>query len=81
MLVGSSWEGDLRYGDRAGTISNLEVSELRELLATLIEAAEIWLGLLMNDLVSTNVPTLGESFAANFALVWTFACMASLMGL
>ena len=61
--------------------TNLEVSELRELLAALIEAAEVWLGLFMDDLVGTNVPTLSESFAADIALVRPLACMASLMSL
>jgi hypothetical protein len=54
---------------------------LRELLATVIEATEVWLRLIVNNLVGTNVPALGEPFPADFALVRTFSGMPSFMGL
>lgn len=52
-----------------------------ELLTTLVEAAEVRLGLLVNNLVSTNVSALGESLPTDVAVVWSLASMASLMGL
>ena len=54
---------------------------MSELLATLVKAAEVRLSLLVNNLVSTNVSALGESLPADLAVVWSLACMASLMGL
>lgn len=52
-----------------------------ELLATLVEAAKIRLGLLVDDLVSTNISALGESLPTDIAVVWSLAGVASLMGL
>jgi hypothetical protein len=59
--------------------TNLQVAELRELLATFVEAAEIGLCLIVNDLVCADVATLGESFATVIALERSFASMAAFM--
>jgi hypothetical protein len=59
--------------------TNLQIAELRELLATFVEAAEIGLGLVVNDLVCADVATLSESFATVIALEWSFASMAAFM--
>jgi hypothetical protein len=64
-----------------GAKTNLEVSELRELLAALVKAAKIRLGLLVDDLVGANVSALSESLSTDLTLVWPLACMASLMSL
>lgn len=47
----------------------------------MVQAAKVWFGLLVNDLVGTDVPTLGEFLSADIAVVWFFASMASLMSL
>jgi hypothetical protein len=57
--------------------AHLEITELRELLTAFIETTEVGLGLIVNDLVGADVPALGKSLPANFALVWTFSGMPS----
>jgi hypothetical protein len=54
---------------------------LCELLAAIIEAAEVGLGLFVNDSVSTNITTLGESLVANIALVRALSSVSSFVGL
>lgn len=52
-----------------------EITKLRELLAAVIETTQVGLGLIVDNLVSADIPSLGESLAADFALVWTFPGM------
>lgn len=49
------------------------------MLAAVVESTEIGLGLIMDDLVGAHVAALGESFATDFAVVWTFSGMPSLV--
>jgi hypothetical protein len=63
----------------SGVEAYFEIAELCELLAAVIEPAEVGLGLIMDDLVSADVPTLGESLPTDFALVWTFSSVSSFM--
>jgi hypothetical protein len=56
-----------------------EISELRELLATVIKTTEVGLGLIVDDLVGADVPALSESLPADFAMVWTFSSVSSFM--
>jgi hypothetical protein len=45
------------------------------LLAAVIETTQVGLGLIVDDLVGADIPSLGESLAADFAMVWTFPGM------
>ena len=54
-----------------------EIAELRELLAAVVETTAIRLCLIVDDLVGADVAALCEFLAANFALVWTLACVPS----
>ena len=54
-----------------------EIAELGELLAAVVETTQIWLCLIVNDLVGADVAALCELFAALVTLVWTFACVSS----
>lgn len=62
-------------------ITYLEISQLCKLFTTVIEATEIRLGLVMDDLVGANVASLGKSLSADFTLVWTFASMSTFVSL
>ena len=62
-------------------ISYLEIAQLRKLLTTVIEATEVGLGLVMDDLVGANVASLSKSLSADFTLVWTFASMSTFVSL
>jgi hypothetical protein len=61
--------------------TNLEIAELGELFAALIETAEVGLGLIVDDLVGTYVSTLGKSLAADFTSVWAFSGVPSFVSL
>lgn len=61
--------------------TNLEVAKLCKLLATFIEATQIWLGLVVNNLVGADVSTLCESLPTDLALVWPFPCVTPFMSL
>ena len=63
------------------TKTNLEVSELGEGLAAVIESAEVWFGLIVNDLVGADVAALGEPLATDIACKWSVTGMSSLVGL
>jgi hypothetical protein len=52
---------------------------LGELLATVVELAEKWFDLLMNNLVRTNVATLGECLSTDVAAVWALSSVPSLV--
>ena len=52
---------------------------MSELLATVVYLAAEGLDLLVNDLVCTNVATLGECLAANAAAVWSFSGVTPFM--
>ena len=54
-----------------------EIAELRELFATVIETTEVGLGLIMDDLVRADIPSLGESLSADFAVVWALSSVSS----
>jgi len=68
-------------GDVEFVLVGLEVSKLGELLAAVIESAEIWFGCIVNDLVGANISALSEPLSTDFAWVWSFACMATLVSL
>jgi len=51
------------------------------LLAAVIETTEVRLGLIVDDLVGANVPTLRESLPADLAMVWTFSSVPSFVRL
>lgn len=59
----------------------LEVAELGELLVACVELACEWLCRCVDDLVRSHVAPLCKGLAADFAAVWSFAGVASLMGL
>lgn len=61
--------------------TNLEIAELGKLLATVIESAEIRLGLIVNDLVGPYVSALSKTFPADLALVRSFSSVSSLVSL
>lgn len=75
----SNFRGKIEHDSRMEAY--LKIAELCELLAAVIEPAEVGLGLIVDDLVGANVPSLGESLPADFALVWTFSSVSSFMGL
>jgi hypothetical protein len=54
-----------------------EIAELRELLAAVIETAEVGLGLIVDDFVGAYISALGESLPTDFAMIWTFSSMPS----
>ncbi len=57
----------------------LQVAELSELLATIIESTCERLDLLMHNLVSTNIAPLSKRLAANVAAVWSLSSVSPLM--
>lgn len=59
----------------------LEIAELSELLATFIQATEVGFGLVMHDLVRSDVASLGKSLSADFTLVWSFTGVSTFVGL
>lgn len=59
----------------------LQVSELGELLATTLQLAGERLDVLMDDLVRANVAALSEGLAADVAVVWSLASVATLVSL
>lgn len=59
----------------------LQVPQLSELLATVIELASERLDLLMNDLMRSYVATLRKSLAALVAVVRSLSGMATLVSL
>lgn len=59
----------------------LEIAELGELLAAVIKATEVGLGLIVHDFVRSDVAALGKSLSADFALVWSFTGVSTFMGL
>ena len=56
-----------------------EITELRELLAAIIETTEIGLRLIVDDLVGADVPALRESLPTDFTMVWAFSSVPSFM--
>lgn len=58
-----------------------EIAELRELLAAVIETAEVRLGLIVDDFVGADISALGESLSTDFAMIWTLSSMPSFMSL
>ena len=69
---------NLRLGTR-GKRTHLEVSELSEQFAAVIESAEVGLGPIMNDLVGTYIAALGETFPTDLAVIWALSSMSSFM--
>lgn len=61
--------------------SHLQIPQLGKLLPTVVQEAGKWLGVLVGDLVGTDVAALGESLLADITREGLFPCMASLMGL
>ena len=60
-------------------VTDLEISELCELLAALIKSTQVRLGLLMNNPVGTNIAALSKPFTTDLTVVWPLARMAALM--
>jgi hypothetical protein len=61
--------------------TNLEVSELREELAAVVESAGVGFGLIVDGLVDADIAALCEFLAADIACMWLFTSMAPLVGL
>jgi hypothetical protein len=59
----------------------LQVPQLGKLLSTVIQSASEWFDLLVDDLVCTDIATLGKCFAADIAAVRALSGMAPLMRL
>lgn len=68
-------------GDVELVLMGLEIPELGELLAAVVESTEVRLGLIVYDLVGSYVAALREAFSADFALVWSFTSVSSLVSL
>ena len=62
-------------------LTYLEIAQLGKLLTTVVEATEVGLGLVMDDLVGANVASLSKSLSADFTLVWAFASVSTLVSL
>ena len=60
-------------------MADLQVTQLSELLAAVIELACKGFDLLMDDLVCTNIASLGKRLATNFATVWSLSSMSPLV--
>jgi hypothetical protein len=57
----------------------LEVAQLSELLAAVIESASERLDLLVDDFVRANIAALRKGLAADITAIWTFSSMTPLM--
>jgi hypothetical protein len=57
----------------------LQVTQLSELFAAVVELAAEWLDLLVNDLVCSNVATLGKTLPADVTAVWSLPSVSPLM--
>lgn len=66
---------------KIGTEPYLQVPQLCELLAAVVEFAGEGLDLLMNDLVCTDVASLREGLSTDVAVIRPFAGVSPLMGL
>jgi len=66
---------------KKGKETNLEVSKLGELFATAVEATEVWLQLIVDGLVGSNIASLSEALIADVTTEWflpsvtTFVCL------
>lgn len=61
--------------------ANLEISQLRELLPTVVKLAGVGLDLQVSDLVGSDVATLSKVLPTYVATVWPLSSVPSLMGL
>jgi hypothetical protein len=61
--------------------AHLQISQLGEWLAAVVELASVWLGLEVDQSVGSHVSTLSEVLAADVAIVWTLTGMAALVRL
>lgn len=59
----------------------LQVSKLRELLATIVKSASKWLDLLVDYFMGADIASLSKSLAADVASIRSLSSMATLMGL
>jgi len=57
----------------------LQVAQLSEMLSTLVQLAGVRFRSCVNDFVSSHISMLGESLAADIAVVWPLACVSSLV--
>jgi hypothetical protein len=71
----------LREVLKIGNRTYLQIAELRELLAALIQSTEVGLGLVVNYSVGSDVASLSKRLSAGFALEWPFPGVSSLMSL
>lgn len=62
-------------------LMRFQVSELRESFGAVVQFACERLGGCVNDFVSSDVAMLGESLAADVAVVWTFTSVSSFVSL
>ena len=63
------------------TRTYLKVPKLGKWRAAVIESADIWLGLIVDDLMGADVAPLSEFLSTDVARKWSLTSMASLMGL
>ena len=61
--------------------SYLEIAQLGKLLATVVEPAQVRLGLVVDDLVGAHVTALSEPFPTDFAMIWTLPGVAAFVSL
>ena len=59
--------------------TDLEIAQLGELLAAVVKFACEGLDLLMNNLMGSDVPPLGESLATDLAIIRPFASVSPFM--
>lgn len=71
--------GNIGYKKNKRKKPYLQISQLGELLAAILELAQERLDLFMYNLVCTDITSLGEALATMVARVWAFPSMSSLM--
>jgi hypothetical protein len=59
----------------------LKVPKLGEWLAAVIESADVWLGLIVDDLMGADIAPLSEFLSTDVARKWSLTSMASLVSL
>lgn len=62
-------------------VAHLEISQLSKLFAAVIKFAREGFNLLMDNLVGTDIATLGKGLATNVTAVRAFSSMTPLVGL
>jgi hypothetical protein len=60
-------------------LMRLQVAQLSEMLSTLVQLAGVGFRCRVNDFVSSHISVLGESLAADIAMIRSLACVPSLV--